>query len=81
MFVLEIDNDEPAVKVAAFMEEYKLKFPALLDPGSEVQKLYRVRGYPSSVFIGADGVIRGYHIGVMTEKELDGYLEQIGIGA
>jgi hypothetical protein len=52
----------------------------LLDPGAEVQKLYRTRSYPSSFFVDRKGVIQAQHIGVMTEGKLDGNLAQIGLG-
>jgi peroxiredoxin len=78
--VLAIDFDEPAVLVRDFVDELGLTFLTLLDPGGEVQALFRVRGYPSSVFIDAEGVIQVYHIGVMTEEQLDGYLRQVGVG-
>jgi hypothetical protein len=39
-----------------------------------------VRGYPTSYFIDAEGVVRILHIGVMTDSQLDGYLSDLGIG-
>ena len=62
------------------MKELGLTFPTLLDPGAAVQDLYQVRGYPSSIFVDANGIIRVVHIGIMTEGQLDGYLAQVGIG-
>jgi hypothetical protein len=51
----------------------------MLDPGGKIQELYRVRGYPSSYFVDADGVIRYIHIGEMSAEDFDGYLSQLGI--
>ncbi|HZD55102.1 MAG TPA: redoxin domain-containing protein, partial [Anaerolineales bacterium] len=78
--VLGINFDEPESDVQAFAQELGLTFTILLDPGGEVQKLYRIRGYPSTYFLDADGVVRIEHIGVMTEDQLDGYLSQLGVG-
>ncbi len=79
LIVLGVDNNEPAEMVADFQIELGLTFPLLVDPGAEVNQLYRVRGYPSSYFIDAQGVVRVVHIGVMTERQLDDYLAQVGI--
>ena len=78
--VLAVDFDESAEDVAAFRDEFGLTFELLLDPGAEVQQLYRNRTYPSSFFVDREGVIQVQHIGVMTEGQLDGYLEQLGLG-
>lgn len=77
--VLLIDNNESAEVVQAFMEELGLSMDSLLDPQAKIQFLYRVRGYPSSFFIDEEGVIQDIHIGVMAERQLDGYLSQLGI--
>jgi peroxiredoxin len=77
--ILAVDFDEPEEDVVFFKEELGLTFDLLLDPGGEIQSLYRVLGYPTSYFVDSEGVIQVQHIGVMTESQLDGYLEQIGI--
>lgn len=77
--VLAVDFDEPADIVADFRDELGLTFDILLDPGAEVQKLYRNRNYPSTFFVDADGVIQVQHIGLMTEGQLDENLAAIGL--
>ena len=77
--VLAVNFDEDPEKVQGFMEKLGLSFPALLDPGGEIQNLYRVRGYPTSFFIDEKGVIQIFHIGQMDEVELDEYLVQMGV--
>ncbi len=77
--VLAIDFDEPADIVADFRDELGLTFDILLDPGAEVQELYRNRNYPSTFFVDADGVIQVQHIGLMTEGQLDENLAAIGL--
>ena len=79
--VLAVDFDEPQETVAGFRDEFGLTFPLLLDPGADVQKLYRNRSYPASFLIDPQGVIQIQHIGVMTDGQLDSYLEQLGLSA
>ncbi len=78
--VLAVNFDEQRGDVQAFRDEFGLTFQMLLDPGAEVQKLYRTRSYPSSFFVDRNRVIQVQHIGVMTEGNLDGNLAQIGLG-
>lgn len=77
--VLAVDFDEPADIVADFRDELGLTFDILLDPGAEVQELYRNRNYPSTFFIDENGVIQVQHIGLMTEGQLDENLAAIGL--
>lgn len=78
--VLAVDFDEPVSAVEDFRDELGLTFQILLDPGANVQKLYRNRNYPTSFFVDEAGVIQVHHIGVMTEDQLDDNLAAIGVG-
>lgn len=77
--VVAVNFDEAESDVQAFVDELGLTFDVLLDPGAEVQRLYQVRGYPTSYLIDQDGVVRIIHIGIMTEGQLDDYLIDMGI--
>jgi peroxiredoxin len=79
--VLGVDFDESPEEVAAFRDELGVGFPLLLDPGAEVQRLYRVLGYPTTFFIDEQGIIRFHHIGLMSEGQLDDYLSRLGLTA
>jgi peroxiredoxin len=80
LVVLAVDFDEPADTVADFRDEFGLTFEILLDPGAEVQQLYRNRTYPTTFFIDPDGVIQVQHFGPMTEGQMDDNLAKIGLG-
>ena len=77
--VLGVNFDETPAEVSAFRDELGLDFPLLLDPGAKVQGLYRVLGYPTTFFVDAEGMIRFQHIGLMSEGQLDEYLERLGL--
>ncbi|GAB4579430.1 MAG: hypothetical protein Fur0022_21680 [Anaerolineales bacterium] len=77
--VVGIDFDEPKENVAAFVKEFELTFTILLDPGGEIQNAYRVRGYPTTVFLDEDGIVQIVHIGIMSETQLDAYLQEMGV--
>ncbi len=79
LVILGIDFDEPADLVASFGDELGLTFPLLLDPGGKVQQQYKVRGYPTTVILDREGRIQSYHIGVLTDSQLDGYMQIAGL--
>ena len=79
LVVLAINNGEPADEVEAFIRELDLTLPVLLDPEEAVTQLYRIRGFPTTLFIDRDGKIRYQHIGILNEDQLDGYLSDLGI--
>jgi peroxiredoxin len=72
--VLAVNADESIIDVRTFVEDQKLTYPILLDPGGKVQELYRMRGYPTTVFIDANGIIQVIHIGTLSEKQVEEYL-------
>jgi hypothetical protein len=39
-----------------------------------------VRGYPTSIFIDEMGIVRIQHIGILSENQLDKYLQDLGVG-
>ncbi len=49
--------------VAAFVEEFGLTFPILLDHEGGVSRRYQMRGLPSTFFIDRQGIIRTVVIG------------------
>jgi thiol-disulfide isomerase/thioredoxin len=80
LVVLAVNSDEPKTDVQAFVTNLKLTFTVLLDPGYKVEDLYRVRAYPTTIFVDKSGTIRYQQIGVLSEGQLVQYLAQLGVG-
>ena len=76
--ILAVNFDEPPQQVKQFANEYNLSFQVLLDPGGNVQDLYRVRGYPTTFVVDDTGLIQFHHVGLITESQLEQYLIQLG---
>ncbi len=75
---LAVDVKESPDTVASFVSPFGLTFPVLLDEQGQVSdRLYQVRGIPTSLFITPDGVVSARHIGPLTETDIDRYLNPI----
>jgi len=75
--VLAVDFAESRQQVQGFLDEIQVDLPVALDSDGSVQELYRVRGYPSTFFIDAQGIIRFFHIGELSAADIDMYLAQM----
>ncbi|WP_163859934.1 peroxiredoxin family protein [Paenibacillus elgii] len=60
---------EPVVR--AWVKEWGLTFPIVLDRQGEVGKAYRVNAYPATFVIDAQGTIREKHPGPMNKEMLE----------
>lgn len=77
--VIAVDFGEGPDDVKAFAGSMGIDVPIVLDVDGSIQQLYRVRGFPTSFFIDADGVVQNIHIGGMNEAILGDYLAQLGV--
>ncbi|MBI5026746.1 MAG: redoxin domain-containing protein [Nitrospirae bacterium] len=68
--LIGIDADEGEEKVKSFIKEYKIEFPVGIDKHKKIQKKYSVTGYPTTVFIGADGTVRIYEVGPIMNADI-----------
>ena len=63
--------------VKAFVKEFSMNFPVLLDGDGSVEALYRLRGLPLSVFVDRQGLIRRLNIGAMSADQIEQYIGEI----
>ena len=75
--VLAVDVQEDPRTIAAFMREYKLTFPALLDLDGTVSQTYQAYALPSSFFVDRKGIIRAVYRGPMPRGVIAGTVEQL----
>lgn len=55
-------QDSPA-SVAAFVDEYELTFPVLMDHDGETARQYQMRALPTSFFVDREGIIQEVIVG------------------
>ena len=76
---LAIDLDEDGGKVRDFFDSLGIvTLRPLIDANSTQAKRYAVVGVPTTVFVGADGVIRQITIDAMTDDDLRAGLGKVG---
>ncbi|MBP1155218.1 MULTISPECIES: redoxin domain-containing protein [unclassified Paenibacillus] len=69
--VLGLNLDEPRVTVENFVSQYKVTFPILMDKNEEMRKRYGVSQYPTTFFVGPDGIVSQIRIGEMDEPFIE----------
>jgi cytochrome c biogenesis protein CcmG/thiol:disulfide interchange protein DsbE len=79
LVILGVNAGEPLDDARAFSNRLGLTFEILLDDHEEIQQLYRVLGLPTTFFIDAEGIIQARHIGLLSDRQLDQYIDQLGV--
>jgi peroxiredoxin len=79
LVVLAVNFREPQGQASGFVRELELTFPVVLDSKGEVASAYGVRGFPSSFFLDAEGVVRALHFGPMDEETIQEQLREAGM--
>jgi peroxiredoxin len=69
-------SDEDVGKVKPFVEERKISYPILLDPGRKVNELFSVEGIPKSFVYDREGKLVAQSIDMRTRGQ---FLEMLGL--
>lgn len=77
LVVLAVNIGEEPWRVEKFVQDLGLSFEVLMDEGNQVQSLYRVRAYPTTYLVDTQGVVRAQHVGLLSEAQLEKYLERV----
>ncbi len=68
--MIGIDADEPESLVRDFIRDYGVTYPVAIDRGGKLQKFFSVRAYPTTIFIGADGIVHIYEVGQIRNADV-----------
>jgi peroxiredoxin len=78
-FVILAISDEEVGKVSPFIEQRKISYPILLDPGRKVNDLFQVEGIPKSFVYDRDGKLVAQSIDMRTRSQFLAMLAQAGL--
>jgi peroxiredoxin len=75
---LNLTYSDTLPDVKAFVSEFHMTFPVLLDKDGQVaEKLYPLPGVPTSIFINRDGTIERVQVGLMSGEQIDKFVAEI----
>lgn len=74
--VLAINNAETPAQIQPFAQSLGLQFPIVLDTSSQLQRTFGIRGYPTSIFVDAQGAVYATHPGFVSETDLEAYINE-----
>ncbi len=77
LVVLGVNIQGSRQEVQAFVQEFGITYPILLDTTGKLLNDYRVRGLPTSMLIDRKGVIQVRHLGVLNARQLEEYLAPV----
>lgn len=60
---VNLTNQDSISEVEAFVQEFALTYPVLLDRDGAVSYLYQIQGLPTTFFINREGIIRTVLVG------------------
>ena len=78
VLAIDLTDQEGSRKdIQKFATEFQIPFPVLFDEKGQARRSYALRGVPTSIFVGADGIVRGVNPGPVTEAALQHGLAEI----
>lgn len=78
ILAIDLTFQDSIPDVEAFVEEFGLTFPVLLDEdGGVTNEQYRLLGLPMSVFVNREGLVTRLHIGAMTTEQVNDFVAEI----
>jgi peroxiredoxin len=79
LVIIGINNTSTDQKdqIPAFLEEFGVTFPIVLDETGETAKAYRVLGLPTSVFIDRNGIVSELFTGPINKAYIEAKLPEL----
>jgi len=71
------DQAEGADRIRAFLRQHDLKLRHVVIDNGALASYYRIRGFPTTLFIAADGRLRDIHVGALSHATLGASLQRI----
>jgi thiol-disulfide isomerase/thioredoxin len=76
LHIVGIDNGEAPAAVLAWQAQFGLTYDLVIDRNGSLASLYRVRGLPSTYFVGRDGLIKRIVYGPLDVASLEATLRE-----
>jgi thiol-disulfide isomerase/thioredoxin len=78
ILAVNLSYQDVPTQAEAFVEEFQVPFPVLLDVTGEVaERRYGASGLPMSIFIDRKGIVRHIYFGAISREWLDIFVAEI----
>lgn len=77
VLAVNLTDQDALDDIQAFVEEFGMAFPVLLDSNGEVSRLYGLLGLPMSIFVDRAGRIARIYLGLMPSEQIDMFVGEI----
>lgn len=74
--VVGVDVLDSATKASAFVKQYRLDYPAVVDDGT-LRDAYNINGLPVHVFIDRQGIVRKIVVGELSHAQMEAAVKLI----
>jgi cytochrome c biogenesis protein CcmG/thiol:disulfide interchange protein DsbE len=75
--ILAVDVGDNPQKVPAFVRKNKMTFPVLIDKNNRVNALYQISGFPTTIIVDRQGMIREMIVGATNQAVLAAKVEPL----
>jgi cytochrome c biogenesis protein CcmG/thiol:disulfide interchange protein DsbE len=79
LVVIGLDSEESPLIVQDYINRLGIKFTILIDSDGSVSDLFRINGFPTTVFIDPTGRIQAEQIGSLSDESMQRSLSSIGV--
>jgi cytochrome c biogenesis protein CcmG, thiol:disulfide interchange protein DsbE len=77
LIILAVNAGEPESIVRAFISDFNISFPVLLDQDKTITSQYHVSPLPITFWVGANGVLKAEQIGPLDQELIDRYMASL----
>jgi thiol-disulfide isomerase/thioredoxin len=77
LVIVGVNLGEQSATVKKYLQEKDYSWPNVLDPNGTIKSAYNVIGYPTSIFIDREGIVRATQIGGLDKDFLAEKLQTI----
>jgi peroxiredoxin len=75
--VLAVNREQSAEEISEFADELGLTLPLLLDESGDIQSLYNIQSYPTTLLIDKNGIISYLKLGALTVAEIESLVADV----
>lgn len=76
-YTINLTGQDDAKKADAFLKQYNITIPSLIDPDNIGMKMYKILSVPSSFVIDPNGVVFEKRPGAMKADEMQGMIDRV----